>query len=172
MCLTTITIIYMTYKGKYKVKNKKKYKGNPDDVIYRSLWEKHCFKWCDNNPEVKYWSSEETIIPYLYEVDKKWHRYFVDLTIQYQSGKVVLVEIKPFAQTQPPKKGKRRTQKYIQEGYTYIKNINKWESAREVCEQKGWEFVIWTEKELTRMNILPKSTKKLKPFTRKPKKKI
>ena len=52
----------MAYSGKFKVKNLHKYKGDFDNVIYRSLWEKHVFKWCDENPKVKSWSSEETII--------------------------------------------------------------------------------------------------------------
>ena len=66
----------MSYSGRYKVSNPKKYKGNYTNVIYRSLWEKSAFKWCDQNPKVKSWSSEEVIIPYLYEVDQKYHRYF------------------------------------------------------------------------------------------------
>ena len=37
----------MAYSGKFKVKNLNKYKGDFDNVIYRSLWEKHVFKWCD-----------------------------------------------------------------------------------------------------------------------------
>lgn len=84
----------MTYKGRYRVKNPEKYKGDYSNVVYRSLWEKHAFKWCDQNSEIKYWSSEETVIPYLYEVDRKYHRYFMDLKIVYKSGKTVLIEIK------------------------------------------------------------------------------
>ena len=89
----------MAYSGRYKVKNRSKYKGDPDKVVFRSMWERHCFKWCDNNPEVKGWSSEETVIPYFYEVDKKYHRYFMDLKIIYKSGKTTLVEFSgvPFA---------------------------------------------------------------------------
>ena len=67
----------MAYSGKYKPKNPKKYKGDFTNIVYRSMWEKYCFKWCDENSEVKSWSSEETVIPYLYEVDKKYHRYFL-----------------------------------------------------------------------------------------------
>ena len=77
----------MAYSGRYRVKNPKKYKGDHTNVIYRSLWEKYAFKWCDDNNNVKTWSSEETIIPYLYEVDKRWHRYFVDLKITMRDGK-------------------------------------------------------------------------------------
>ena len=55
----------MAYSGRYKPKNPKKYKGDYTNVIYRSLWEKHAFKWCDTNANVIEWSSEEVVIPYL-----------------------------------------------------------------------------------------------------------
>ena len=55
----------MAYSGRYKVKNRRKYKDDPDNVVFRSLWERNAFKWCDNNSSVKYWVSEEVVIPYL-----------------------------------------------------------------------------------------------------------
>ncbi len=109
----------MAYKGKYRVKNPTKYYGDHTNVVYRSLWEKHAFKWCDDNSEIVKWSSEETVIPYLYEVDKKIHRYFVDLKIVYKSGRTIIVEIKPEKETNPPF-GNRRTKRYITEGYTCL----------------------------------------------------
>ena len=89
--------------GRYRVKNPKKYKGDPNMVIYRSLWEKHAFKWCDDNPKVKRWSSEETVIPYLYEVDKRYHRYYMDLTLEMTDGKIILVEINPQVKPNHPR---------------------------------------------------------------------
>jgi len=88
----------MAYSGRYQVLNPKKYLGDHTNVIYRSLWERDCFKWCDMNPKVKAWSSEEVIIPYYYEVDKRYHRYFPDLKIIF-SNKTILVEIKPDKET-------------------------------------------------------------------------
>ena len=159
----------MAYSGRYRVKNPSKYSGDHTNVVYRSLWEKHCFKWCDNNPEIKSWSSEEVIIPYLYEVDRKIHRYFMDLKIVYKTGKTVLVEIKPEKELSPPK-GDKRTRRYISEGLTFVKNQNKWKAAAQYASDRGWHFQIWTEKELTSMGIMPKSTrplKKMKPYSRK-----
>lgn len=158
----------MAYSGRYRVKNTSKYKGDVQNVIYRSLWEKHCFKWCDDNPKVKSWSSEEVVIPYLYEVDRRYHRYFMDLKITMTDGKTILVEIKPHKETQPPT-GSRRTRKFITEAATYVKNMNKWEAADEYAKDRGWHFQIWTEKTLSSMGILPKSTKPLKPFKRRKK---
>ena len=42
----------MSYKGKYTIKNKSKYAGDPKKVVYRSLWERQAFKWCEENPNV------------------------------------------------------------------------------------------------------------------------
>ena len=53
----------MAYSGKFKITKPQKYKGDPTNVIYRSMWEHNAFKWCENNAQVKSWSSEEIIIP-------------------------------------------------------------------------------------------------------------
>ena len=74
----------MVYSGRYQVKNKSKYKGNSSSVVYRSLWEKAAFGWCDNNAKVKGWSSEEVVVPYYYDVDKRYHKYYVDLKIVFE----------------------------------------------------------------------------------------
>jgi len=153
----------MAYSGKYRVKNVSKYKGDHTAVVFRSMWERYCFKWCDDNPNVKAWSSEETVVPYFYEVDKRYHRYFVDLKITFKNNKTILVEIKPEKETMPPQ-GKRKTRQYINEGLTYVKNMNKWEAANIFAKDRGWEFQIWTEKTLQEMKIMPKPIKKLKPL--------
>jgi len=168
-----------TYSGIYKVKDRNKYNGNPDNVIYRSMWEKYCFLWCDESEEIVKWSSEEVQIPYYYDIDKKYHRYFVDLKITFKNGKTILVEIKPKKQTTPPQ-GNNRSKRYISEAMTYVKNKNKWEAAEEYAKDRGWEFEIWTEIELEKYRILPKSSLKtpgklkplepIKPFRKKSKK--
>ncbi len=154
---------FKTYQGFYKLENPEKYRGDTQAVIYRSGWERSCFIWCDRNEGVESWSSEEIVIPYLFEVDKKYHRYFMDLKITFKTGKTLLVEVKPKKQTKPPT-GKRRTRKYITEGITYVQNMNKWSAAKEYAESRGWQFVIWTEDELVSLGILPKLVKPLKPF--------
>lgn len=167
----------MAYSGRYKP-NIKKYRGNPDKVVYRSMWEKYAFMWCDKNEDIKSWSSEETVVPYYYDVDKRYHRYFVDLKITFKNGKTVLVEIKPEKETAPPA-GSRKTKRYISEALTYVKNMNKWEAAHSFANDRGWEFQVWTENTLRKMGIMPKETpgklkpmKPLQPFRKKPKKKI
>ena len=153
----------MAYSGRYTIKNASKYKGDAANIIYRSLWEKAVFQWCDKNPKVKHWSSEEIVIPYYYEVDKKYHRYFVDMKIVFED-KTLLVEIKPEKETVPPA-GPKRTKRYVTEGLTYVKNMNKWEAANEYARDRGWEFQVWTEKTLQEMKLLTKPVPgKLKPY--------
>jgi hypothetical protein len=136
-----------TYSGKYKIKKPGKYKGDYQNVFYRSLWERNTFRYLENNSSVKWWNSEETVIGYICQTDMKAHRYFVDLTIRYNDGRTVLVEIKPEAQTKPPKKKK------LTEAITYVKNISKWKYAKKFCENRGYHFEIWTEKTLEQKGI-------------------
>ena len=64
----------MAYKGKYKPLNPNKYAGNPMNIVYRSLWERKVMVYCDKNPLVIEWGSEEIIIPYLSPWDGRMHR--------------------------------------------------------------------------------------------------
>lgn len=150
-----------TYKGRYKPKNPSKYAGNVDNVVYRSMWERHVMKWCDDNPNVVAWVSEEVVIPYICETDNKPHRYFMDFAIKFSDGKMLLVEVKPAKETMRPqrKQGKAR-QTLINEGLTYIKNQSKWKAAQQFALDRGWHFEVWTENELTALGIMPKSTTK------------
>ena len=166
-----------TYKGKYTVKNPKKYKGDVDKVVYRSNWEHQTMIYLDEHPGVEQWNSEDFIIPYYYDVDKKWHKYHMDFWIKFTNGKVLLVEVKPKKQTEPPKAKNPRSKRSLNEAFAYIKNRNKWEAAEQVAKDNGYGFDIWTEIELTKMGILKKTPgklkktiKPLKPY-RKPKKK-
>jgi len=143
----------MAYRGKYKVKKPEKYDGDFNNVVYRSLWERQFFRWCEERDEVVRWSSESVVIPYRCKTDNRMHRYFVDVKVKFKDGRVVLIEIKPDHQTKPPEKGKRKTQKYLKEVLTYGKNISKWEAARKYCKHRGWEFQIFTENTLKSLGI-------------------
>lgn len=142
-----------TYKGKFTPKNKSKYAGDPTSITYRSLWERQVFKWCDTSPRVKAWNSEEVVVPYFYQVDKKMHKYYVDLLVKFDDGSVVLIEIKPKKETNPPKVPRRKTKRYLQEVTTYIKNTDKWTAAKAFAKKKGWSFEIWHEDTLKSMGI-------------------
>jgi len=142
-----------TYKGKYRIKNISKYEGDSSKCTYRSMWERQAFKWLDDHPKVVKWGSETVIIPYRCKTDGKTHRYFTDLKIKMSDGKTFIIEIKPKAQTKEPKIRSRKTKKYINEVMTYVKNQSKWEAAEEYCENRGWQFAIWTEDTLKGLGI-------------------
>ena len=88
-----------------------------------------------------------------------------------EDGKTWLVEIKPDKETRIPT-GSKKTKRYLNESFTYVKNINKWEAANAYAKDRGWRFVIWTEKNEPLKSLIPKSTKPLKklaPYTRRKK---
>ena len=142
----------MAYRGRYNPKNKSKYMGDPTKIIYRSLWERKCMLIFDENPNVTKWASEEIAIPYLSPVDRKRHKYYPDFIIEMKNkqGEIetVMIEVKPKKQTQPPKKPKRQTKRFLNEAKTYLTNQAKWEAASALCDRKGWTFKILTEKEI------------------------
>lgn len=146
----------MSYQGKYKLKNPQKYRGNHQQVYFRSLWEYATFKWLDANKNIVEWSSEEIIIPYINPLDNKVHRYYPDLWIKFNNSKEYIVEIKPRYQTEPPKKRARRSKKSLQESITFVKNKAKWDAAKSYTKKRNIEFVIWTEDTLRKLGIMAK----------------
>lgn len=141
-----------TYKGKFFPKNPHKYRGDVDNIIWRSTWELRTMKYLDETSSIVEWSSEEIIIPYISPVDGRRHRYFPDFLIKVKQKddtvKTYLLEVKPYNQTKEPKVQTRKTKKYLTEVMTWGVNSRKWEAAREFCADRDWEFKLITEKEL------------------------
>ena len=111
----------MSYKGRYTPTKPKKYKGNPQNIVYRSLWERKFMVYCDNSASIIEWGSEEIIIPYLSPKDGRMHRYFPDFYIKVKQAdgqiKKMVIEVK-------------------------------WRYATEWCADNGMEFKILTEDHL------------------------
>ena len=141
-----------TYKGKFYPKNPQKYKGDINNIVWRSSWELRLMKWLDEHNSVIEYGSEEIVIPYISPVDGKPHRYFVDFYVKLRSQngeiKTMIVEVKPFVQTQPPKAKSRITPGYIKECQTYAVNQAKWTAAKKFAEVNKIQFVVLTENEL------------------------
>lgn len=141
----------MSNKGRFRPKNPQKYKGDANNIIYRSTWEIKVMNYLDENPNVLWWGSEELPIPYFSPVDKKKHRYFPDFIAKMRKadGTIMtyVIEVKPEKQTQPPTQ-KRKTKTFFQEAITYEINKAKWFAAEEFCKDHGWQFLILTEKHL------------------------
>ena len=142
----------MSYKGKYQPSFPKKYKGDPTNIVYRSLWERTFMKYCDTNENILEWFSEEIAVPYRSPIDNKIHRYFPDFYIKVKESngsiKKYIIEIKPKKQTVEPIPQKRKTKGYIYEVYEYAKNQAKWKAAEEWCADRGYEFKILSEQDL------------------------
>ena len=142
----------MIMKGKFIPINPKKYKGDPTNIIYRSSWERRCMIYFDRTPNILEWQSEEFFIPYKSPVDGKIHRYFPDFKIKvmnkHKNIDSIIIEVKPFKQTQPPVIQTRKTKRYLTEVTTFLKNEAKWKAALNFCKDRKWKFQIITEKEL------------------------
>ena len=144
------------YKGVFKPKNPHKYKGEVSNIIYRSSWELRFMSYCDTHPQIIKWSSEEISINYLSPKTRKFQRYFPDFLIQVKNKNnsidTILIEIKPFHETQPPtnrtaKKAKSRG-RLLKESITFAVNQAKWAAATEWCRKRNIQFKVLTEKEL------------------------
>ena len=113
-------------------------------IIYRSSYERDFIYWMENDRNVKFWGSECVEIPYYY-IDEKIHTYYPDYFLEMEDGTYMLVEIKPYNQTQKP----------VNEnawGYReYTKNMCKWKAAKEFCDSKGYKFRVFTEKTISRL---------------------
>lgn len=149
-----------SYKGRFSPKNPQKYKGDPTNIIFRSLWERSVMNYLDTNINVLTWQSEEMYVRYFDPTSNKMRRYFPDFvaTIQKPDGsvKTVMIEVKPLAQTIEPKKQTKKTKRYITEVTTWATNEAKWKAAREHCLSCGWDFTLITERELGLVKNKPK----------------
>jgi hypothetical protein len=138
--------------GKFHPQNPQKYKGNVNNIIYRSSWELKFMQWCDRNENILEYGSEEFWIPYISPVDNRVHRYFPDFIIKVKENsgntKNYVVEVKPQRQTVPPKQKSRVTKSYLYEAQTYAVNQAKWKAAEEWCADRLLNFMVITEKEL------------------------
>ena len=143
----------MSYKGIFKPSNPKKYKGDPNNIVYRSLWERKMMVYCDLNENVMEWASEEFFVPYYDPTTKRVRRYFPDFFIKYKDNqgniRRSVIEVKPMRETVEPVVTKGKSKKtLITETTNYVRNQAKWKAAREFCEDRQLEFRIMTEKEL------------------------
>jgi len=144
----------MPYKGKFTLIHPEKYKGNPHNIIYRSIWERNCMRTFDSSSNVLAWASEESFIPYVSPVDQKVHKYFPDFLVKVldknKQEKKYMIEVKPYKFTQPPKITKRKTKSYYNAVERYAINLSKWEAAKNWCIAHDYIFKLMTETECMR----------------------
>ncbi|NND23272.1 MAG: head completion protein [Acidimicrobiia bacterium] len=140
--------------GYFTPTNPEKYIG-PTPIIYRSSWERKFMIMCDTKDNVVKWASEPVEIKYIWSFDKREHKYYPDFYMKTKTEdgfEEFLVEIKPEAQIkkpQPPKKrskGAIKSYKFLAE--QYVKNMDKYKYAKAWSENRGWRFIVLTEKSL------------------------
>lgn len=132
--------------GKFTPKNPEKYLGNRTPT-YRSSWEFHFCKFCDENPHVTKWASESIKIPYRNPFTGKYTVYVPDYFIVYTDANnrqhAELIEVKPKNQVDIHKAGRNR----INQAHAVL-NEAKWTAARAYCKQQGIGFRVITEEDL------------------------
>ncbi len=122
-------------------------------IIYRSAWGLEFMKWCDRNTQVIEGSSESVRIPYFDPSRQRRRYYYPDFIIKVKDTRdnivSYIIEIKPYKETCPPRRGGRKTRKTIlHEQFTYKTNRAKWRAAEDYCKKLGYIFKIFTEREL------------------------
>jgi len=136
--------------GEFVPTNKEKFCGK-NNPIFRSGWEQKFMTMLDTTSTVTKWCSECVAIKYWDKSSQKPRRYFTDFYIEFEDGRKMIIEVKPYKEIQKPIQKQLKTQKqkmqYLNEMKTYITNMSKWESAKLFCEQNGLEFKILTEKD-------------------------
>jgi len=61
----------------------------------------------------------------------------------------LVVEVKPAKDLKMPETNpKRRTKSWAYSVKMWVVNQAKWEACREYCKDRGWEFKVFTEREL------------------------
>ena len=140
--------------GYFNPQNPSKYIG-PTPIIYRSSWERKFMIMCDTKDKVVAWSSEPVQIKYISSVDQKEHTYHPDFYMKTKTDEgfeEFLVEIKPEAQIKKPEPPKKNSKKAL-ESYKFlaeqfVKNRDKYAYAKAYAENRGWRFIVLTEKSL------------------------
>ena len=106
-------------------------------------------RFLEQSPKIKRWASEEFAIPYFLTTDKKWHRYFPDFYIEFETGDKFIVEIKPFSQRILKEGVKVRKAEY----YKFIQNQTKWQFANTLAKENGMIFLVFDEYDLRKLGL-------------------
>lgn len=98
---------------------------------YRSGYEETVYQCLDAWQDVLAFEAEPFKIPYLFQGEA--HKYTPDILVHFLDGHKEIWEIKPGGQTRLPK------------------NEAKWHAAAEACKNRGWDFVVYTEKGINQL---------------------
>ena len=143
---------YSSAKGTFYPLHKEKFQGESDPK-FKSRLEQKMMVWLDKSPHVLKWNYERVIIPYIDKTrGNSTHNYYMDFktVLNTKNGpKTFIIEVKSHKETIPPMASKRKKKEtYKMEVETWIRNQCKWDAASRSARARGWEFKIFTEKEL------------------------
>ena len=135
-------------KGLYTPKHPEKYLGDPRKIRFLSSWELRFMQFCDTNPNVIQWGSEEFKVQYWHPIKQKVCNYIPDFIIKYKDNRgnliTEVIEIKPKKQSVPGK----RTSTY--DKVQLVINHAKWAAAVALCDSHGIKFRVVTEADMFR----------------------
>ena len=156
------------HQGLYIPKNKDKVLklNNQGGLYYRSGLEKKAMIFFDYSDKVIRWSAEGFKVDYVktdWDNDKQGlvsskHNYYPDFYYEMKKsdGSIVKVvaEVKPHSETVEPILKENATVKQLK-NFEYSlkmwnKNLSKWKYMIAFCEKKGFEFIIITDKFLSK----------------------
>lgn len=129
-----------TRKPKFKQGDYVSKKNNGKVLHYRSGYELEIYKLLEEIPEVVAYDVESLEVRYYFE--NEFHTYWPDLSLLFADGHREIWEVKPQTQCKLPI------------------NIAKWKSAGLLCEARGWDFEIITEKEIGKLRAKVRKLKR------------
>jgi hypothetical protein len=137
-------------KGLYTPKLPQKYIGDVSKIRFMSSWELRFFRFCDGNPHIVRWASEEIAIPYYNPVKQRMANYYPDIYMEVlkpgdTTPTKMLVEIKPNKDFQLTNKSTTYDKVMM------VINEAKWKSAKAFCDQHGIIFKVVSETNLFRV---------------------
>jgi hypothetical protein len=143
-------------KGLYTPLNPEKYLGDPRKIRFLSSWELRFCNFCDTNPNVIAWGSEEFRVKYFNPIKKKVCDYIPDFIFKYRdtTGNIVteVIEVKPLKQSV------LKSNMSTYDKVSLVINHAKWTAAKAMCDAAGIKFRVITEMEMFKQK--PKVTKR------------
>lgn len=152
-----------TNQGTFIPSNPEKYIGDVNQIYFRSGWELEYYQFCDRTPEIIKYSVESVHVQYINPIDKKPHRYFIDVYMEISrpdgSHTKWLIEIKPEKYTIFPKRPKKETKSsmrnYTRDYNTTLINIEKFRAAKYYSKQLGASFgVVSKDKKTCKFSLV------------------
>ena len=137
-------MIWRDFSGNKKKTQKPKFKQGKYQSIktgkvlsYRSGLEERVYKLLDAYDEVMSFDYEPFEISYIHKGQA--HKYIPDIIVTFMDGHKELWEVKPSNQT------------------NLEVNKNKWFAAKEACRIRGWNFEVYTEQKIEKLNKIIRS---------------